>query len=66
MIPGLNEKQELKNMAPSYGNEKSKFQVAKGEIRVDLAPSGAYVFEIDTPNIIKDRRGHVFRQKVSD
>ena len=66
LIPGLNEKQELKNMAPSYGNEKSKFQVAKGEIRVDLAPSGAYVFEIDTPNIIKDRRGHVFRQKVSD
>ena len=53
-------------MAPSYGEEKSEFQVADGEIRVDLAPAGAYVFEIDTPNIVSDRKGHAFRQKVSD
>ena len=66
LIPGLKETQELKNMAPSYGEEKSEFQVANGEIRVDLAPAGAYVFEIDTPNIVSDRKGYAFRQKVSD
>ena len=52
-------------MAPSYG-EKSKFQVADNEIRVDLAPAGAYVFEVDTPNIEYDCQGHVFKQKVND
>ena len=62
-IPGLKSTQELVNMAPSYG-EKSRFQVVDGEIRVDLAPSGAYVFEIDTPNIENDRKGNVFKQKV--
>ena len=64
LVPGLNETQELKNIAPIYGEEKSKFQVAKNEVRVDLAPCGAYVFEINTPNIIKDRKGHSFRQKI--
>ena len=62
-IPGLNAEQELKNMAPSYG-EGSTFQVAENEIRVDLAPASAYVFEVDTPNIENDRKGHVFKQKV--
>ena len=52
-------------MAPTYG-EKSEFQTAANEIRVDLAPAGAYVFEIDTPNIEQDRKGHAFKQKVSD
>ena len=66
LVPGLSETQELKNMAPSYGDEKSEFQVANEEIRVDLAPSGAYVFEINTPNIVQDRIGHAFRQKVVD
>jgi len=61
-VPGLKETQILKNMAPKYGDD-SVFQVANNEIRVDLAPSGAYVFEIDTPNIEKDRVGHVFKQK---
>lgn len=64
LVPNLSESQVLKNLAPTYGEEQSKFQVAQGEIRVDLAPSGAYVFEIDTPNIIEDRKGHVFRQRV--
>lgn len=63
LIPGLKADQKLVDMAPKYGDS-SKFQTAKGEIRVDLAPAGAYVFEIDTPNIEKDRKGHVFRQKV--
>lgn len=66
LVPGLKENQELKNIAPSYGEEKSEFQTANGELRVDLAPAGAYVFEIDTPDIIADCKGRVFRQKVSD
>ena len=64
LVPGMSQEQELKNMAPIYGEEKSEFQVAEGEIRVDLAPAAAYVFEIDTPNLLEDRKGHAFRQKV--
>lgn len=63
VIPGLKNNQKLVNMAPGYG-DKSKFQVAENELRVDLAPAGAYVFEVDTPNIEEDRKGHVFKQKV--
>ena len=66
VIPGLKENQKLVNMAPTYGEEQSEFQVAKGELRVDLAPAGAYVFEIDTPNIKEDRKDHVYTQKVKD
>ena len=64
-IPGLKKEQKLNNMIPEYG-EKSEFQVAQNELKVNLAPSDAYVFEIDTPNIEKDRKGHVFKQKVQD
>ena len=66
IVPGLKEDQKLVNMAPRFGEEESEFQVAANELRVDLAPAGAYVFEIDTPNIQDDRKGHAFRQKVSD
>ena len=62
-IPGLKKTQILKNMVPEYG-EKSEFQVSDGEMKVNLAPADAYVFEIDTPNIEKDRKGHVFKQKL--
>lgn len=62
-IPGLKEDQALKNMIPEYGDT-SEFQVSKNELRVNLAPCDAYVFEIDTPNIETDREGHAFRQKV--
>ena len=62
-IPGLKKEQKLVNMVPEYG-EKSEFQVMNNELRVNLAPADAYVFEIDTPNIEKDRKGHAFRQKV--
>ena len=62
-IPGLKKEQKLVNMVPSYG-ETSEFQVEENELRVNLAPADAYVFEIDTPNIEKDRKGHAFRQKV--
>ena len=64
-IPGLKQEQKLKNMIPEYG-EKSEFQVAENELRVNLAPADAYVFEIDTPSLEQDRKGHVFKQKVSD
>ena len=63
-IPGLRADQKLENLAPVYGEEKSEFQVAENELRVDISPSGAYVFEIDTPNIEDARKGHVFKQKV--
>ena len=62
-IPGLKKDQKLVNMVPEYG-EKSEFQIAENELKVNLAPADAYVFEIDTPNIEKDRIGHAFRQKV--
>ncbi|MBR1776930.1 hypothetical protein IJ750_07655 [bacterium] len=64
-IPGLKKNQKLVNMVPEYG-EKSEFQPYQNELRVNLAPADAYVFEIDTPNIEKDRKGHVFKQKVTD
>lgn len=62
-IPGLKKDQKLENMVPDYG-EKSEFQVSENELKVNLAPADAYVFEIDTPNIEEDRKGHAFRQKV--
>ena len=62
-IPGLKKDQKLVNMVPEYG-EKSEFQIAENELKVNLAPADAYVFEIDTPNIEEDRKGHAFRQKV--
>lgn len=64
-IPGLKETQKLKNMVPEYGDT-SEFQVDEEELRVNLAPCDAYVFEIDTPNIEEDRKGHAFKQKVND
>ncbi len=62
-IPGLKESQKLKNMVPDYGDT-SEFQVATNELRVNLAPADAYVFEIDTPNLEKDRKSHAYKQKV--
>ena len=52
-------------MVPSYGDT-SEFQVEANELKVNLAPADAYVFEIDTPNIEKDCKGHVYKQKVND
>lgn len=64
-IPGLKADQKLVNMVPEYG-EKSEFQVDSNEMKVNLAPADAYVFEIDTPNIEEDRKGHVYKQKVNN
>lgn len=65
LVPTLKSSQRLVNMAPKYGDE-SEFQVVKGEIRVDLAPASAYVFEVDTPKIQKASKGHVYKQKVKN
>ena len=62
-IPGLKKEQKLVNMVPEYG-ETSEFQVDENELRVNLAPADAYVFEIDTPNIEQDCKGQAYRQKV--
>ena len=64
-IPGLKETQKLENMVPEYG-ETREFQVSENELRVNLAPADAYVFEIDTPNLENDRKEHAFKQKVHD
>ena len=62
-IPGLKRDQKLVNMVPEYG-EKSEFQVDKNELKVNLAPADAYVFEIDTPHIEYERKQHAYKQKV--
>ncbi len=62
-IPGLKKEQKLVNMVPEYGDT-SEFQVNENELKVNLAPADAYVFEIDTPNLEEDRKGHAFKQKV--
>ena len=51
-VPTLKKGQELKNLVDNYGQQ-SKFQVADNELRLDLGPSRAHVFEIDTPDIEK-------------
>ena len=51
-VPTLSRNQELNNLVDNYG-QPSKFQVKDGELRVELGPSRAHVFEIDTPNIEK-------------
>ena len=51
-VPTLKETQELNNLVDNYG-QPSKFQVKQGELRVELGPSRAHVFEIDTPDIEK-------------
>ena len=60
-IPGLKKEQELVNMVPEYG-EKSEFQTEDNELKVNLAPADAYVFEIDTPYLESDRKEHAYRQ----
>ena len=49
-IPTLKETQQLNNLVDNYG-QPSKFQVKEGEVRMELGPSRAHVFEIDTPNL---------------
>lgn len=49
-VPTLKSNQPLDNLLPSYGHE-SIFQAVDGELRVDVGPARAHVFEIDTPNI---------------
>ena len=51
-VPTLKSTQELNNLVDNYG-QPSKFQVKDGEVRLQLGPSRAHVFEIDTPDIEK-------------
>ena len=64
LVPELKEGQQLKNIAPEYG-EKSTFQVVENEIRAVLAPAKAYVFEVDTPNIEEYYEGSVYKQNFN-
>ena len=53
-----------------YSNENvnisnmSNIDNIKNLLKVNLAPSDAYVFEIDTPYIEQSRKGHVYTQKI--
>lgn len=49
-VPTLKADQPIINLVDNYGKP-SKFQTAENELRVELGPSRAHVFEIDTPNI---------------
>ena len=59
-IPTLKKSQELVNLVDNYG-QPSRFQVAENELRLDLGPSRAHVFEIDTPDIEK----HCSQKQIS-
>lgn len=61
-VPTMNGSQELKNLLPAYG-EQSKYQVAEGELKVDLAPARVHVFEIDTPQI-EQNSDKVYKQNL--
>lgn len=59
-VPTLRADQKLINLVPSYGKE-SIIQAADGELRVDLGPARAHVFEVDTPYIENYTR-NVYKQ----
>ena len=61
-IPTLKSTQELENLVPSYGKE-SIIQAADNELRVDLGPARAHVFEIDTPNI-ENYTNRIYKQNI--
>jgi hypothetical protein len=61
-IPTLDANQPLKNLIPTYG-EKSYLQTANGSLTVDLGPSRAHVFEINTPDI-ETKFKKIYKQKV--
>ena len=60
-VPGVKEGQELKNLAPNYG-EQSTFQAVDNEIRAILAPAKAYVFEVESPEIEEYYSNYVYKQ----
>ncbi len=61
-IPTLKSSQDLVNLVPSYGKE-SIIQAADNELRVDLGPARAHVFEIDTPNI-ENYTNKIYKQNI--
>lgn len=63
-INGFKKDQKLENLMPSY-SDKSQFQTDDNKLIVDLAPSRAHVFEIDTPNIETGAKA-VYKQNMTD
>ena len=61
-VPTLKATQELDNLVPSYGKE-SIIQAADNELRVDLGPARAHVFEIDTPKI-ENYTNKIYKQNI--
>lgn len=62
-INGFKKTQQLNNLLPAYSG-KSQFQANDNELVVDLAPSRAHVFEIDTPDVEKGARA-VYKQDMA-
>ncbi len=61
-IPTLDNNQMLKNLTPTYG-DKSYLQAHKDGLTVDLGPSRAHVFEINTPDI-ETKFKTIYKQKL--
>jgi len=61
-VPTLKASQELDNLVPSYGKE-SILQVADNELKIDLGPARAHIFEIDTPNI-ENYTNKIYKQNL--
>ena len=63
MVPGLTDKQVLKNVFQPYG-EKSEVQADDGRINVNLGKSRAVAFEVNTPDIEKSGLLDVYKQNL--
>jgi len=61
-VPTMKADQKLENLLPTYG-EKSQFQAADGELRVNLGASRIHVFEIETPEI-EQHTDKVYKQNL--
>jgi hypothetical protein len=53
-LPGLPEAQPLENLAPEYG-QKSRFEVTRDHMNVDLGPGRFHLFWVNTPNLLSSK-----------
>jgi len=61
-IPGLNDNQKLKDLAPKYGKN-SAFRAFNNELNVNLAPARFHVFELDIQNVENNMK-EVYKQNL--
>ena len=53
-LPGLPEAQPLQNLASEYG-QKSRFEVTRDHLNVDLGPGRFHLFWVDTPHLLSSK-----------